>query len=446
MVGRALLDSIGGDNGQQKVWIGHHRGSNLPSTRCFWLPGLAEEPSDPSTLRSADQIVAGLKGQLPGFGGSYVDADPATGEIKALNIRLVDPSKAAAIRAADEIRSLYKLAVPDDRIVIQKADYSFAQLKNWNDALRPVLNLPGVTFLDIQERTNRLAVGFEDPSNIGTALSDLLSELGIPSEAVEIRQSDRFVNMLRDRKRPLHGGTKIQYQTGIAGLGTGTCTMGFVATREQGPTNGFVTNSHCSRTEGAVDNGRYWQANRPLLSTDQVGTETVDPAYTVIAGCPPGSPPNRCRRSDSNFVGGFTAGARGALPRPAEGSFNWDGTSTFRIAEVGLGIEGMPVTKVGQTTGRTTGTLDQTCVDLPKAGGLFLLCQNIATGAAGSVAGGDSGSPVFRITNTPAANDVTLVGILWAGLQNGTQFAYSGFFETEAELGDLTVCAAGFVC
>ena len=53
------------------------------------------------------------------------------------------------------------------------------------------------------------------------------------------------------------------------------------------------------------------------------------------------------------------------------------------------------------------------------------LCQDVVKAR---VAGGDSGSPVFRITNRPSANDVRLYGVLWGGgtlSPYGTVFVFS---------------------
>jgi hypothetical protein len=55
------------------------------------------------------------------------------------------------------------------------------------------------------------------------------------------------------------------------------------------------------------------------------------------------------------------------------------------------------------------------------------------------VAGGDSGSPVFRRQGT--TNNVTLVGILWGGgvLSDGsTLYVFSPISNIEMELGALT--------
>ena len=72
-----------------------------------------------------------------------------------------------------------------------------------------------------------------------------------------------------------------------------------------------------------------------------------------------------------------------------------------------------------------------------------LFCQVLANQQSDF---GDSGSPEFRITNSPAANDVTLRGIRWGLTDGGAGSVFSDIGYIELELGDLTNCAATFAC
>jgi secreted trypsin-like serine protease len=71
------------------------------------------------------------------------------------------------------------------------------------------------------------------------------------------------------------------------------------------------------------------------------------------------------------------------------------------------------------------------------------LCQALVEASA---VNGDSGAPVFRITNSPQTNDVALMGILWGGNTAGTIFVYSKMSQIQGELGTLNTCATGFSC
>lgn len=77
-----------------------------------------------------------------------------------------------------------------------------------------------------------------------------------------------------------------------------------------------------------------------------------------------------------------------------------------------------------------------------------MLCQGRVKA---NIQSGDSGSPVFKITNSPSSGDISLYGILW-GRQNPfwpwdpVRFYFSVIWWIETELGTLTTCASGFSC
>jgi len=86
---------------------------------------------------------------------------------------------------------------------------------------------------------------------------------------------------------------------------------------------------------------------------------------------------------------------------------------------------------VGRTTGWTSGTMTNKCVNTGVSGtNIVQLCQNFVTAG---VAGGDSGSDVFVVTGT---SSVKLLGVLWGG--GGGQFVFSPLQNVIQELGPLT--------
>jgi hypothetical protein len=94
--------------------------------------------------------------------------------------------------------------------------------------------------------------------------------------------------------------------------------------------------------------------------------------------------------------------------------------------------------KVGRTTGWTSGNVTNSCVTVNVSqSNIALLCQTIVQ-RSGTVivAGGDSGSPVFRPTGS--SDEVELVGILWGGSSSGNLFVFSPLKNIQVELGDLT--------
>jgi hypothetical protein len=303
---------------------------------------------------------------------------------------------------------------------------------------------------------------------------------------------------LRSRVRPLVGGIQIA-------SGGGTCTLGVTATMTPPAPRGLVTASHCTDIKGGVEGTVFYQprmrAGNP--NANKIATEAVDPCYWLGDTFPPVwppancvtdgmvKPPNKqppplfcppsipCRLSDSSFsimVAGVPfdlgfiarpdmlnpnnctlppAGTPPVPPPPGQCSLVWtNGTARFTIVAEGLVVQGDTVDKVGRTTGWTEGRVNIVCGNFRGGGPVVQICQNRTDFVA---AGGDSGSPVFKIA--PNTNNVTLVGILWGrqtvgGLPNvpNTIFSpigsisdptVSGVQNPAHELGPLFKCSTG---
>ena len=221
------------------------------------------------------------------------------------------------------------------------------------------------------------------------------------------------------------------------------CSVGFNATTANGEKS-FVTASHCTNKQGGVESTPYWQ---PLQSVDpvQIATEVADPAYTKGPGRPGGKV---CRYSDASRAK-YASGANQALgliaATSAANNKSLDITGSFAITSndcEGAGqtqqtggclTPGEKVDKVGRTTGWTEGNITNTCVNTGVQGSRIVqLCQTFVSAGVG---GGDSGSDVFQVTS---GSNVKLVGILWGGNSNGTQFVFSPLGNVFRELGTLT--------
>lgn len=252
---------------------------------------------------------------------------------------------------------------------------------------------------------------------------------------VDFEISSPVVLNLRDYRRPLVGGQKIN-----------GCTLGLVGDRQG--TRGFITNSHCSSQVCVQDGTAYYQPSSPP-SSNLAGLETVDPPCNPggTGACPSG---RLCRDSESSFavVAGGVSSTRGQIARPPLGSYNWNGTDVFGVAgEQSNILVNDPVTKVGQGSGRKAGKVTATCIDVNfTQNGLnyTIFCQHRADYFS---AGGDSGSPVFRIVNWPSQNDVTVYGMHWANNGSTTSYFSSiGRIQFSQELGPIGFCAYGLSC
>jgi hypothetical protein len=301
-------------------------------------------------------------------------------------------------------------------------------LEAQHQRLLPVFELAGVVFTDLDETRGQLVVGVLD-RDIEGLLRARLAVLGIAPQSVDVVETEEIfrVDTLRDKVRPVVGGVQIRFSQYL-------CSLGFNAIR--GGTTGFVTASHCSTKQGEVDGTRYYQ---PLnqVADEFIGTEIADPPFfRNTNGCPRG---RRCRYSDANFSeadggAGFLSGRIAKTTGPNNVSLDIAGQ--FTISGEGSAAVGVTANKVGRTTGWTQGTVSRTCVNTGVSGtNIVLLCQNFVDNSVQIVAGGDSGSPVFRTTS---GDRVTLLGNLWGGNSSGTQFVYSPIANIEHELGSLT--------
>jgi len=250
--------------------------------------------------------------------------------------------------------------------------------------------------------------------------------------------------------RPTVGGLQINFFPSTVSAVTLLCTLGFNAIKEG--ENSFITNSHCSNVEGGTETPTdYYQALRGSnagntftpIAANFIAVEADDPHWGFQANtdCPP---PLACRYSDAARAR-YAPGAEftlGRIARIDEITTSLDDTlhtisGHFTIKkEQANSVVGESAHKVGRTTGWTVGPTTETCVDVLALGTTHIrLCQTIV---GGIVAGGDSGSNVFRVKNLNSGQ-VVLLGVLWGGSadESVAEFVYSPMSGIERELGEL---------
>lgn len=426
-------------------------------------PGGSDESGPPAPGFSVQQVSAeetpdpmAVAQAVPGFAGYFLADDVPTAY-------LTDPAqRPAAEEALAGWLSTRGFTASD--LEVRQAAYDWIQLDAWHEAAWPeALAVSGAVLSDIDEGNNRLRFGGVDAAAV-SAMAAAVAGAGVPSDAyvVERVPAVELRNTLQDRVRPVAGGYQINFLSveGLTAPATGlprslVCTLGFNAIPEgppHGPNPSFVTNSHCSNSEGdgALAPTDYFQ---PLQDPDGdgftnpedfIGTEFDDPATAISADCPLALP---CRWADAlraEYADGVPF-ELGKIARPAVfdqviGTLDVDEKKpTFDIVgEQPFAVLGETVHKVGRTTGWTGGEITATCVNVIALGGVFVRrCSAFAN--AGS-AGGDSGSPVFAFPNRRGkigGGRVVLAGILWGGPvdEDVVEFVYSPLFNIERELG-----------
>ena len=377
------------------------------------LASLAVAPASPAQTRdaapaaaalTADEQLLALGREVPGFGGAFVGADGA------LHVYLLDPGGGGAW--------LDKALGAPARV--HRAAFTFERLVQWKRAIAPVMALPGVASLDVDEARNRVTLGVR--RGIAPAdrarLDATLAGSGVPAAAVVVEEVAPFVAVppavaakaqtstsLRDTVRPIPGGVQVGWLCDATTCRY--CTDGFTAFR--GRALGFVTCSHCSHQRGVVDGTRYVQSSP--TSGGEVGTEIVDPPFVACNGG------RRCRGSDAVFVrldrkslGSFARIARPTSRDPVLGSITVKPASA-RLNVIGGGaapLAGETLHKIGRTTGWTYGPVVASCMDVNlDDSDITMVCQ---TAVAAGVGVGDSGSPVFT---RRGGNGALLQGIVW---------------------------------
>jgi hypothetical protein len=376
-----------------------------------------ESPPVQPAIQGTSQDPLALGRTVRGFGGFYLDRGVPVVYLKDA------AERGNAERALTPFLRAQGLTASQLRVL--PAKYDWAQLERWfTRASAEVLAVPGGVFVDADEASNRVRIGVERGSV--ARIRGIIARLGIPEGAVVVEETEpiRFAATLRDRVRPIVGGLQINFPGFL-------CTLGFNAVRSG--QSSFITNSHCTDTQGGTEGTPYWQ---PLESVDpdQIGTEVDDPVYvrgTGDNGCPRG---RRCRFSDASraaYAAGisFSLGTIAQTTGPNNNSITIAGS--FGIKGEGSASVGQTVNKVGRTTGWTQGAVTRTCVNTGVFGSnIVQLCQTFVSAGVG---GGDSGSPVFRQSG---GSNVTLLGILWGG-SGSTSYVYSPIANIEQELGPL---------
>ena len=270
----------------------------MVATACSDAPNPSEPAIDPAAAvvdqgPSNDVDVAALARAIPGFGGYFLDRGVPTIYLKE------GRERATAERV---------LGLGSGELRVRRGDYDFVELSGWFDRMsKEALALPGVAFVDLDESSNRVLVGVEQgasgvAANASASVVATAARIGVPSAAVVVRPVEpiRQLLTLRQRTRPVRGGFQINFPGFL-------CTLGFNAT--VGGVRSWITNSHCTTTQGGVEGTQYWQHQQ--AANTFIGTEVADPTYFTGGVCPAG---RKCRRSDSSR-GVYAAAATSSLGR-----------------------------------------------------------------------------------------------------------------------------------
>lgn len=297
-----------------------------------------------------------------------------------------------------------------------------------------VLGLPGTVWADHDEQAGKLVFGVENANAI-TGVKRSLAARGISVDEYVIKIVPPVVQLatLRDNFSSKVGGIQIHF-------GGYLCTLGFNATHVSSGDRSFITNSHCTNTQGGVEGTQYYQPSSSVDGT-VIATEVDDPIYS---SCSQGK---ICRYSDASRArySSGTSSTQGEIAKTigVNGqSLTQDGVFTVTAQDNATKnfTSGTSINKVGRTTGWTQGAVTNSCVNVNVSGSrIQQLCQTLVTNTSATIVGsGDSGSAAFTLSG----GNATLVGILWGGSGANT-FVFSPLKNIQDELGGLVATADG---
>ncbi len=440
-----LLGVVGWQLGSENAKAGDS--GSVQRTPSDDLRQFGQNEEDPQDFRSRDDLLVEIGERVPGFGGMYIDPDRP----EMLNVFMLDIHDEDQLQAVEEeIREKFPDAIPGGIYPVE-GEYGITQLKVWYDDIRMAIGSSelvdgGLVGTDLEEDKNRLEIAVEH-SDLIAMVEELALEAGIPPGVVRVTVREPFrsfdgidlgAQTIRDKIRPVIGGVQTEGDT------KGLCTQGFNVIRSG--IGGVAVNSHCTDSFASKESTVFYQPEKN--AENRIGQETVD---GVIFDCPDYPwKGKKCRLADVAFIK-FDQGIKSDMGHIARTTGNGSITISASnprwriVSESSSGVVGQIIVMVGSTTGTYTPILYDLCMDVVNVDqNVVMQCQDIGT--APHTGKGDSGSPIFKITNSPKSGDVSLYGIMWGG--NTDQIVYSPMDQVQhwRELGSIRTCALEIGC
>lgn len=421
------------------------------------LAGLAiASPAAAGRLATLDDLFYRVASDTNGFAGAwYADDGALTVAVRPAGRTVTSAEKKRALNALvsvfgkdvlEPVPAMKRSQPGIGKVAFQRADYRFLDLHAWYRDVRPVLELRGVGYTDINERTNRLVVGVAGGKPSADVVN-YLSKIGAPFSAIVFEDSQELYyyysgSIIGSEQRPALGGIELGLQQG------GRCTLGinafFPVWWWEQP--GFITAGHC----GSFGD---WSADWFSQPEDGeiIAAEHLNPGFVGGDDCPT----DGCRHSDAAAVlydGDVEFADPPGIIRTMdfEGDVNVD-TSNQTIDVTGESpwhLSGDNVYKVGVGIGGgggwTVGSIGTTCAEFLAPGSTTetFLCQYDVSSADGTPIAcvGDSGAPVFFWHETIMPN-AAMAGILFAGTATpcSSTYVFSPMFGVRDDLGQFEI-------
>ncbi len=407
-------------------------------------------PTAPSIARGVraqyavtlDEKFARIDSTVSGFGGFLVDERGTP--VVWLREDTHRPSFIAALRA--EFAELPDLA----RLEVRPTTHDYSDLMKWRALipLVPAVERARIRFVDVDERTNRLALEVREDVDIGPVSAALL-RLGVPPGALRVFHFSpatfgRPGLSLSDTINPIVGGVR------VFNPATGSCSAGFAVDLDY--VQYVATAAHCSSTKGLVDSDTLYQPTHTYGGLGReylrIGPEAIDVPPHPASWFPAGLCTHPyCRYADISlfrYINNARTRSFGVAWTESTGyygawgnttylqSFNWS-PSIFEPSNFVSGYT--QVLKTGHVTGSTRGVITTTCYEFGVPDDLHggEMGQSCMYNANFSSSEGDSGAPVWAETccGIRLAGVISLVGGTMGGFTTVRGFLndYGGYSQ-----------------
>ena len=113
------------------------------------VPGGEARSQERSRMETHDDLLLRVERMVPGFGGMFIEVDGR------LAVYLLDTSPVSA--AGSAIETVFGPSLTAGGVRAVQGQYTVSQLKAWTErASAVVLDVPGVTMVDVNEAKNRV--------------------------------------------------------------------------------------------------------------------------------------------------------------------------------------------------------------------------------------------------------------------------------------------------
>ena len=227
------------------------------------------------TPKSIDEKFLNIEKSVPGFAGFYYVGKDIIVNIAGTKLATTDKNTVISAIADEFGEEVFNMNFEPkvsglvtqgeveptgedtaSRVELEATTYTFSQLNTFHNKVGEFMSEAGVVFTDASENANVVTVGLSDMHLVGK-FEQRLKDLEIPSGAVVFEKTAPAVmeQTVRDVVSPTVGGIQISFPGYV-------CTLGYNV--QVGFTRYFITNSHCSLTQGGIE------GTRPLAKVGSV--------------------------------------------------------------------------------------------------------------------------------------------------------------------------------